>query len=98
MVQFRSLERMALLATPFARPGIRMPEMRPLQTRTHAPGPLPSPLPDETARHFHMALHDVVRSSAISMADLRERVKACAKSLRESGVGPAQMIISMKAC
>lgn len=32
------------------------------------------------------------------MADLRECVKACARSLRESDVGPAQMIISMKAC
>jgi hypothetical protein len=32
------------------------------------------------------------------MADLRECVKACARSLRESSVGPAQMIVSMKAC
>ena len=89
---------MALLATPFARPGIRMPEMRSLQVRTQAARPLPSPVPDETARLFHAALHDVIRSSAISMADLRECVKACARSLRESSIGPAQMIISMKAC
>jgi hypothetical protein len=75
-----------------------MPETRQLSISAQAPGVMPSPVPDETARHFQLALHEVVRSSAISMADLRERVKACARSLRESGVGPAQMIISMKAC
>jgi hypothetical protein len=85
---------MALLATPFAPPEIRMPEMRPAPTRA----PLPSSVPDETARLFHVALHDVIRSSAISMADLRECVKACTRSLRESSLGPAEMIISMKAC
>jgi hypothetical protein len=85
---------MALLATPFARPEPGMQELRPLQARQ----PIPAPVPDETARQFHVALHAVVRSSAISMADLRECVKACARSLRESDIGPAQMIISMKAC
>lgn len=85
---------MALLATPFARPEISMPQMSQLQARP----PEPSPVPDETARQFHLALHEVIRSSAISMADLRECVKACARSLKESNVGPAQMIISMKAC
>lgn len=59
---------------------------------------LPSPMPDETARLFQVALHDVVRSSAESMAELRECVKACVSSLRETNVGPAQMIITMKAC
>lgn len=58
----------------------------------------PSPMPDETARLFQVALHDVVRSSAVSMADLRECVKACVASLRDTDVGPAQMIITMKAC
>src|SRR6476619_946104 len=70
-----------------------MPEMRPATTPLFF-----SQIPDETARLFHLALHDVIRSSAISMADLRECVKACARSLKESNVGPAQMIISMKAC
>jgi hypothetical protein len=65
---------------------------------TRFPGLHPSPIPDETARLFHLALHDVVRSSALSMAELRECVKACVCFLRESSVGPAQMIISMKAC
>ncbi|HYU52692.1 MAG TPA: hypothetical protein VEK37_07090 [Gemmatimonadaceae bacterium] len=58
----------------------------------------PSYIPDETARLFHVALHDVVRTSAVSMAELRECVRACVRSLRDSGIGPAQMIITMKAC
>ena len=32
------------------------------------------------------------------MADLRESVKACARSLRTSGLGPAEMILAMKVC
>jgi hypothetical protein len=55
-------------------------------------------MPDETARLFQVALHDVVRSSAASMAELRGCVKACVSSLRDTEVGPAQMIITMKAC
>jgi hypothetical protein len=66
-------------------------EKTPLPTR-------PSPIPAETARLFQVALHDVVRSSALSMADLRQCVNACVLTLRATGVGPAQMIISMKAC
>jgi hypothetical protein len=58
----------------------------------------PSPMPDETARLFQVALHDVVRSSAVSMAGLRKCVKACASVLRDTDVGPAQMIITIKAC
>jgi hypothetical protein len=59
---------------------------------------MPSPMPDETARLFQLALHDVVRSSAVSMAELRECVKGCAAVLRDTNVGPAQMIITIKAC
>lgn len=69
-----------------------MPEMR---SQTQAQ---PSFIPDETARLFHVALHDVVRTSAVSMAELRECVAGCVRSLRNSGIGPAQMIITMKAC
>ncbi|HEX9083913.1 MAG TPA: hypothetical protein VF836_04165 [Gemmatimonadaceae bacterium] len=65
---------------------------------TTPPATKPSPIPDETARLFQVALHDVVRSSALSMAELRECVKACVGTLRDTNVGPAQMIISMKAC
>jgi hypothetical protein len=84
----------ALLATPFARAETRMPEMRPVPKTP----PAAFSVPDETAHLLHVALHDVARHNAISMADLRECVKACARSLRESSVGPAQMIVSMKAC
>ena len=69
-----------------------MPETR---SQTHTE---PSYIPDETARLFHVALHDVVRTSAVSMAELRECVRACVRSLRDSGIGPAQMIITMKSC
>jgi hypothetical protein len=55
-------------------------------------------MPDETTRQFQIALHDVVRSSAVSMQELRECVKACVGTLRDTDVGPAQMIITMKAC
>ena len=65
---------------------------------TKPPPTKPSPIPDETARNFQVALHDVVRSSALSMAELRECVRACVCTLKASDVGPAQMIISMKAC
>jgi hypothetical protein len=58
----------------------------------------PSPMPDETARLFQLALHDVVRSSAVSMAELHSCVNACAAVLRDANVGPAQMIITIKAC
>ena len=69
-----------------------MPEMR---SRTQIQ---PSFIPDEMARLFHVALHDVVRTIAVSMAELRECVGACVRSLRDSGVGSAQMVIAMKAC
>jgi hypothetical protein len=58
----------------------------------------PFPIPHETALLLHTALDGVVRSSALSMADLRECVVACVRCLRASSVGPAQMIISVKAC
>ena len=69
-----------------------MPEMQSAQTTR------PSPIPDEPARPFHVALHDAVRTSNVSMAELRECVKTCVCFLRNSDVGPAQMIISMRAC
>ena len=74
-----------------------MPELR---SAVAAKMPLtkPSPMPEETTRLFQVALHDVVRSSAVSMAELRGCVKACVGSLRDTDVGPAQMIITMKAC
>ena len=58
----------------------------------------PYPIPDATAQPFQLALHEVVRTSALSLHNLRERVKACVGCLKDSNVGPAQMILSMKAC
>jgi hypothetical protein len=58
----------------------------------------PYPVPDATAQSFQLALHEVVRSSAVSMRELRECVNACVCCLKDSDIGPAQMIISMKAC
>jgi hypothetical protein len=76
---------------------IEMPHTR-STAATKPPATKPSPIPEETARLFQVALHDVVRSSALSMAELRECVRACVSTLRDTKVGPAQMIISMKAC
>ena len=58
----------------------------------------PYPVPDATAQPFQLALHEVVRSSTVSMRELRECVNACVVCLRDRNIGPAQMIISMKAC
>lgn len=69
-----------------------MPELR-SQTQTRPPL-----IPDETAHLFHVALRDVVRDSAVSMAELQACVVACVRALRDSGLGPAQMIVAMKAC
>jgi hypothetical protein len=74
-----------------------MAQIRSTVAKTPLPSK-PSPIPEETARLFQVALHDVVRSSALSMADLRECVRACVTTLKQTEVGPAQMIISMKAC
>jgi hypothetical protein len=96
---FRYLGRFqALLATPSR--NIQRIEMSPMRSTASAkPSPTkPSPIPDETARLFQVALHDVVRSSAVSMAELRACVKACVSTMRDTEVGPAQMIITMKAC
>jgi len=96
---FRFLRKIqALLATPGKRDArIEMAELQSAAATKLAPT-RPSPIPDETARLFQVALHDVVRSSVLSMTELRECVKACVCSLRDSQVGPAQMIITMKAC
>src|SRR5258706_2280618 len=87
----------ALLATPGKRDArLEMAEMQSAAATKLAP-PSPSPIPDETARPFHVPLHEVVRSSVVVITELRQRVKACVCSLRESQVGPAHMIITIKA-
>ena len=57
----------------------------------------PYPLPSETSRQFGNALHDAIRGSLETMQELRERLKPCVAYLRDSGVGPVQMILTIKA-
>jgi hypothetical protein len=57
----------------------------------------PFPLPSETSRQFGTALHDAVRGSLETMQELHECLKPCVAFLRDSGVGPAQMILTIKA-
>jgi len=58
---------------------------------------LPYPLPSEASQQFGTALHDAVKGSSQSMQELRECLKPCVDFLRESGVGPVQMILTIKA-
>jgi hypothetical protein len=58
---------------------------------------LPYPLPNEASREFGTALHDAVRDSIQSMEELRQSLTPCVDFLRESGVGPVQMILTIKA-
>ncbi len=57
----------------------------------------PYQLPSEASRQFGTALHDAVRGSLETMQELRERLKPCVAFLRDSGVGPVQMILTIKA-
>jgi hypothetical protein len=57
-----------------------------------------SHIPIESTRHFDVALHGAIRSSLESMTELREAVFECVDCLRVADVGPAQMILAMKAC
>lgn len=66
--------------------------MQPLQQT------LPYPLPKETSHQFGTALHDAVRDSIASMVELHECLTPCVEYLREAGVGPVQMILTIKAC
>jgi hypothetical protein len=57
----------------------------------------PYPLPSEASRQFGTALHDAVRGSLETMHELRESLKPCVAFLRDCGVGPVQMILTIKA-
>lgn len=57
----------------------------------------PYPLPSEASRQFGTALHGAVRGSLETMQDLRECLNPCVAYLRDSGVGPVQMILTIKA-
>jgi hypothetical protein len=51
-----------------------------------------------SARDFGDALKCAVRSSVESMNELHDKLTPCVDFLRRSGVGPVQMILSIKAC
>jgi hypothetical protein len=57
----------------------------------------PYPLPTEASRQFGTALHDAVKESLETMEDLRACLKPCVAFLRDAGVGPVQMILTIKA-
>jgi hypothetical protein len=57
----------------------------------------PYPLPTEASLQFGTALHAAVRESLETMQELRQCLTACVDFLRESGVGPVQMILTIKA-
>jgi hypothetical protein len=58
---------------------------------------LPYPLPRDASHEFGTALHDAVKGSGESMEVLHERLKPCVGFLKDSGVGPVQMILTIKA-
>ena len=57
----------------------------------------PYTLPSEASRQFGTALRDAVRESLETMQELRQCLRPCVDFLRESGVGPVQMILTIKA-
>jgi hypothetical protein len=57
---------------------------------------LPFPMPSETTRPFGVALHEAIRTNLKSMDELHECVLPCVQFLRNAGVGPAQMILTIK--
>jgi hypothetical protein len=59
---------------------------------------LPFPMPSETTLPFGVALHEAVRTSLQSMDDLHDCIKPCVRFLHAAGVGPAQMILTIKDC
>jgi hypothetical protein len=61
-------------------------------------GTLPFPMPSETTLPFGFALHEAVGSSLASMEELRRCINPCVVFLRSAGVGPVQMILTIKAC
>jgi hypothetical protein len=58
----------------------------------------PVPIQAEASRHFGVALQDALASSIDTMDELHERLTPCVTFLRGEGVGPVQMILSIKAC
>jgi hypothetical protein len=56
------------------------------------------PIHVEASRGFGLALHDAISTSVASMDELHECLTPCVHFLRDSGLGPVDMILSIKAC
>lgn len=54
-------------------------------------------MPSERTLPFGFALHEAVESSLASMEELHRCITPCVVFLRNAGVGPAQMILTIKA-
>jgi len=59
---------------------------------------LPFPMPNEATLPFGFALQEAVGTSLASMDELHRCIKPCVVFLRGAGVGPVQMILTIKAC
>jgi hypothetical protein len=52
----------------------------------------------EVSRDYGAALQDAAASSVTSMDLLHDSLRPCVDFLRAAGIGPVQMILSIKAC
>jgi hypothetical protein len=81
----------ALLATPSRKIGPQR-VIQPVEKNRAVP------IHVEASRDFGVALHDAVSTSVASMDDLHQSLTPCVDFLRDSGIGPVEMILSIKAC
>jgi hypothetical protein len=58
----------------------------------------PFPIQREASRDFGVALQVAVSTSIASMNELHQCLTPCVDFLRNSGIGPVDMILSIKAC
>ena len=68
-----------------------------METQQQVSKPDFSAITRESASEFDIALHMAVRNSIASMNELRVSVQNCVQLLRENGMGPVQVILTMKA-
>ena len=59
---------------------------------------IPVPIHPEVSRDYGAALQAAAASSTNSMDLLHDCLRPCVAFLRAAGVGPVQMILSIKAC
>jgi hypothetical protein len=81
----------ALLATPSRKIGPQR-VIQPVEKNRAVP------IHVEASRDFGLALHDAISTSVASMDELHQCLTPCVDFLRDSGLGPVDMILSIKAC